>query len=218
MPSRPGKRSPQVIPGRIWGLGEGIYCRQGIPPSVDHGSSEFTAGALAGTFPCGRLLGSDCIFPDRFDPGVETGKATTMHPDSRPPHILCINHAPEILSLLRDLLEQEGYRASILTVAERDLEAIVDLRPDLITLDYMWTSSDDEWTFLTMLRMDRRTQHIPVILCTGAIREVTSMQHHLSSLGVRVVFKPFDIDTLLEAVEDALGRDPVTGQTARRDG
>lgn len=127
-----------------------------------------------------------------------------MNTDAQQPHILCINHAPEILELLRVLLEDDGYRVSTLMMIDHSLDAIVDLNPDVITIDYMWASSDNEWTYLNLLTIDPRTRHIPVILCTGAVRHATEMQDHLKLIGVRVIFKPFDIDVLLGAVRECL--------------
>jgi CheY-like chemotaxis protein len=132
-----------------------------------------------------------------------------MYADGQQPHILCVNHSPEILSLLRDLLEAEGFRVSTLTAVDRDLDAIVTLQPDVITIDYMWTTSDNEWTFLTMMTMDPRTRHIPVILCTGAVAQVMGMEQHLATIGVRVVLKPFDIEVFLQMVQETLGQTPV---------
>lgn len=122
------------------------------------------------------------------------------------PHILCINHAPEILELMRTLLEDEGYRVSTQTVVEHDLDRIVGMAPDLILIDYMWSTSDNEWTYLTMLRMDPRTREIPIVLCTGAVGHAVEMQSHLASIDVEVVFKPFDIENLLEVVQATLAR------------
>lgn len=133
------------------------------------------------------------------------------------PHILCINHVPEILDLLRLLLESEGYRVSTQTTVERNLDALVETKPDLITIDYMWAESDNEWAYLTMLRMDPRTRHIPIILCTGAVGHAVEMESHLASIDVRVVFKPFDIDTLLESVKLELGGAIGHGQTTSPD-
>lgn len=130
------------------------------------------------------------------------------------PHILCVNHTPEILELLRTLLEDEGYRVSTQLTPERDLNGLVELAPDLITIDYMWSTSDNEWAYLTMIRMDPRTRDIPIILCTGAVAQVLEMESHLASIGVRVVFKPFDIDTLLDAVRVELGDSSGPGEDA----
>lgn len=127
-----------------------------------------------------------------------------MHLDGQAPHILVANHAPEILELMRELLNEEGYRVSTVPRDGQNLDSIVALAPSLIVIDYMWPSSDNEWTLLNLLRIDRRTREIPVILCTSAVRHVQEMSHHLQRVGVRVVFKPFDIDELLKQVAEAL--------------
>lgn len=58
---------------------------------------------------------------------------------------------------------------------------------------------------LNLLTIDRRTHHIPVVLCTGAVTEARDMEEHLLSIGVRVVLKPFDIDHLISVVRESLG-------------
>jgi CheY-like chemotaxis protein len=127
-----------------------------------------------------------------------------MHLDGQAPHILVANHAPEILELMRELLSEAGYRVSTVPRDGQNLDSIVAMEPSLIIIDYMWPSSDNEWTLLNLLRIDRRTREIPVILCTSAVRHVQEMSHHLQRVGVRVVFKPFNIDDLLKQVAEAL--------------
>lgn len=125
---------------------------------------------------------------------------------SSPPqaHILVINHAPEIRALMRELLEGTGYQVSTLPSADHDLDTIVELAPDLIVIDYMWSSSDNEWTLLNLLTIDPRTHAIPVIVCTAAIRHVEEMRGHLERIGARVVHKPFNINDLLAVITTAL--------------
>jgi CheY-like chemotaxis protein len=130
-----------------------------------------------------------------------------MNADGKQPHILCIDHSPEILALLKDLLEDEGYRVTIWTQADKDLTELIALGPDLITLDYMWSTIDNDWSFLQLIRLDPHTRKIPVILCTGAVREVQAMEDHLERMDVSVVFKPFDIEQMLQSAHDALGRE-----------
>lgn len=127
-----------------------------------------------------------------------------MQPDGQAPHILVTNHDPEILRLMADLLREAGYRVSIHPRSGEDLAAVAALAPDLIIIDYMWPSPDSEWTLLNLLRIDPRSRAIPVILCTGAVAQVRPMQDHLRSLGIRVVYKPFDIDHLLSEIQHAL--------------
>jgi CheY-like chemotaxis protein len=140
-----------------------------------------------------------------------------MHPDGKQPHIHVINHTPEILELMRELLEDDGFRATLQSHVDKDLDRIAELSPDAIILDYMWSSVDDDWSFLQLLKLDRRTAKIPVILCTGAVREVHALEEHLRAIGVAVVFKPFDIDQMIQAVRDALGREAAAAHPARTD-
>jgi DNA-binding response OmpR family regulator len=129
-------------------------------------------------------------------------------------HILAINNDPDVLALFRDLLEDENFRVSTQTYVDRDLTQITALRPDLIVLDYMWANEDASWSLLQMLRMEPATDSIPIILCTGAVREVEALEGHLAEMGVTVVLKPFNIDQLVAAIRDRLGADhaldPVT--------
>jgi len=136
-----------------------------------------------------------------------------MQPDSQVPHILVANRAPEILELMRELLAEEGYRVSTIPREGQNLDSIVTLEPALTVIDDMWPSSDNEWTLLNLLRIDRRTRDIPVILCTSAVRHVQEMSHHLQRVGIRIVFKPFDIDDLLKQVAEALEEQVIPSDT-----
>ena len=107
--------------------------------------------------------------------------------DGHRQHILAINNDPAILALFRDLLEEAGYQVSLQNCSDRDLAKIRALKPDLIVLDYMWATEDDSWSLLQMLRMDPATAAIPIVLCTGAVREVAALQPHLMDMGISVV-------------------------------
>src|SRR5215216_1565967 len=128
-------------------------------------------------------------------------------PDGHRPHILAINNDPAVLALFRDLLEEVGYQVSTQTYVDRDLTQIKTLKPNLIVLDYMWANEDASWSLLQMLRMDPATASIPIVLCTGAVREVKALQEHLVSMGVTVVLKPFNIDQLVDSIRERLGAD-----------
>jgi DNA-binding response OmpR family regulator len=122
------------------------------------------------------------------------------------PHILAINHSPDLLNLMRELLEEEGFRVTTQSHLDKDLDDVVHFSPDLVILDYMWRNDDLNWSLLQMLRIDRRTKHIPVILCTGAVREVKELRSHLDTMDITVVLKPFDIDHLLSVIRQTLAR------------
>ena len=73
-------------------------------------------------------------------------------------------------------------------------------RPDLLVLDFLIQDEGKGLQFLQMLRMDRETRDIPVVVCTAA-KLVEELQMHLDAMGVGVVLKPFDIDHLLAQID-----------------
>lgn len=127
-----------------------------------------------------------------------------MSNSGQQPHILAINDSADVLSLFEDLLSAEGYRVSLGAFVVHNLDEIATMSPDLIILDYMWGGDDSGWSLLQLLRMDPRTKDIPVILCTGAVRQVTELDARLKEMGVHVILKPFDIDELTRAVKTTL--------------
>ena len=127
-----------------------------------------------------------------------------MSDDTPRKHILAINQSQEVLDLFEMLLEDEGYRVTTQPFVQKDLNAVRDMAPDLIVLDYMWEYEDTGWSFLQMLKMNPATRAIPVVLCTGSVIRVEELSGHLERMGVRVVIKPFDLDDLLHAVRLSL--------------
>ena len=118
-------------------------------------------------------------------------------------HVMVVNDTPEILELFEALLGDEGYRVTTdrFTIEMGEmLQRVRDLRPDLLILDFMIGREGMGWQFLQMVRMDRGTRRIPVIVCTGAVNQVREMEPHLDEMDVAVVLKPFDIDHLLSVI------------------
>lgn len=130
-----------------------------------------------------------------------------MQPDGQAPHILVISDSEDILDLLQELLEEEGYRVTTTTATLPTPEAVVALRPDLVILDYIWGSDDSGWSLLQQLRNDSRTRALPIILCTGALHQLELVQDQLPVMHVTLLRKPFDIDDMVGTVSQLLGQD-----------
>lgn len=131
-----------------------------------------------------------------------------MHGINHQPHILALDDSPAILTLYQELLGDERYRVSTGSYASYDLDQIATVRPDVVILDFMWGDSMDPVSALEALRADSRINTIPLVLCTGAQRQVEPIRPQLEEMGVQVVSKPFDIDALLRAVAQSLARAP----------
>jgi CheY-like chemotaxis protein len=128
----------------------------------------------------------------------------SMSPEQQEPkHILVINDDPAILTLFQELLDEEGYAVTLDKFGRQTgelLETIRTLSPDLVIMDFIIGHEDSGWQLLQAAKMDRGTRDIPVIVCTGAVRQVTELSQHLDEMGVHVVIKPFDIDHLIEVI------------------
>jgi CheY-like chemotaxis protein len=123
-----------------------------------------------------------------------------------PKHILVINDTPEMLEVFRIILEEEaGYRVTVHSYGRRDLPVVKEARPDLIISDHIPTDENQGWQFLQKLKMDRETEHIPLIICTTMAQVVQQNAGWLREKGVLVVPKPFMFDELLAAVRQQLG-------------
>lgn len=130
-----------------------------------------------------------------------------MAKDTAPKHVFVIDDTPAILDLFRELLEEAGYTVTLDTFSgdlTDELTRVQEAKPNLVILDFIIGGEGTGWQFLQMLKMDRATAHLPVIICTGAVRQVNELQGHLDEMSVAVVLKPFDIDHLLSQVERSL--------------
>src|SRR5215216_490592 len=104
-------------------------------------------------------------------------------------HILVINDTVAILELFTALLEEEGFRVTTdgFTVEMSDmLTRVKEDPPDLIILDLVILDEGKGWQFLQLLKMDRDTRDIPVIICTAAAKLVEELQVHLDDMRVAV--------------------------------
>jgi CheY-like chemotaxis protein len=129
-----------------------------------------------------------------------------MSADGRTPHILIVDDTQEILDLLRELLEDEGYRVTT-SMALLDLDKVKNLTPDVIIQDLLFEQTQVQgWKFLTLVRLEPELTHIPLNLCTAAVQVVRDeeMAVKLRQLGVRVILKPFHIDELLAVLDEIL--------------
>ena len=122
-----------------------------------------------------------------------------------PKRIMVVNDTQEILELFEQILRGEGgYEVDLCSYSPEMLTHVKEYKPDLIISDHVFGEERIGWQFVQRLHMDRETSHIPVIVCTGAVKEVREMEGYLTQKGVGLLFKPFDVDELLALVESKL--------------
>ena len=131
-------------------------------------------------------------------------------PDGRQPHILIVNDTQELLDIMKELLEGEGYRVTT-SIALLNLDKVKTLAPDVIVQDLLFAGTQElGWKFLHLSQLDPEVARIPFFLCTAAVGTVRdpAMAAQLERLGIRVVLKPFDLEQLLQVLAEVLSAIP----------
>ena len=126
-------------------------------------------------------------------------------------HILVVNDTEEILDLFRDIIEGLGYRMTAWSFSPDDLAKVTEIEPDLVILDLMLGPTELQgWALLQKMRMSPPTEELPVIVCTAATNWVREQEGWLAANAVKVVLKPFKVQHLEHAIQQALDLPTVT--------
>ena len=127
-------------------------------------------------------------------------QTVTLAPTT-PAHVLVVDDDPRILSMMRRILEIDGY--SVMTAAEGDaaLERLRREQVDLVVLDVMLPGADG----FEVCRTVRRESPVPILMLT-ARDEAVDKVNGLDCGADDYVVKPFDAEELLARVRALLRR------------
>jgi DNA-binding response OmpR family regulator len=118
--------------------------------------------------------------------------------------ILCIEDEPEMIDLMRFILEREGYRFVGAHGGEEGLRRIRENKPDLVLLDLMMPDLGG-WEVYRRLQADRALEDIPVIVVTAKADKIDKVLGlHIAQVADYIV-KPFGAQQLLESIDRVLG-------------
>jgi len=119
-----------------------------------------------------------------------------------PARILVVDDEPQVLELVRCLLEEEGHEVSTAAGGAEALDLIGLSRPDLVILDLMMPGMSGE-EVCARLKADPSTCDIPVVVLTGKRSESAAVNSF--ELGAAdYVRKPFGPKELIARVEARL--------------
>lgn len=119
-------------------------------------------------------------------------------------HILCIEDEPEMIELVRLILERKGFRVTGALGGAQGLEALRKEKPDLILLDLMMPDIEG-WEVYRQMKADPSLAGIPVIVVTAKVQSIDKV------LGLHIakvedyLTKPFNPQQLLGSVSKVLG-------------
>jgi CheY-like chemotaxis protein len=115
--------------------------------------------------------------------------------------VLLIDDEPTLHEMMRLILELGGYEMAGIS-GRVDEEVSGEKRPDLIILDLMMPEVSG-FEVLKKLKEDAETRDIPVIICS--VRHFQEDMELAYNLGaVRYITKPFEPNSLLQAIDEVL--------------
>jgi two-component system response regulator VicR len=120
--------------------------------------------------------------------------------DDKVRRVLCIEDEPEMIDLIRLILERKGFEVSGAGGGEEGLYKIRKEKPDLVLLDLMMPFVDG-WEVYQQMKADETTKHIPVIVITAKAQSIDKVLGlHIAKVDDYIA-KPFSPKELMNSVE-----------------
>ncbi len=120
--------------------------------------------------------------------------------------IAVIDDDVDVLTLLQELLTEEGYEALTVQVRTADVLRLRQLAPALIILDISTESPTTGWELLERMHRASALHATPVIVSAADAPSLAERRGALEARGDAVLIKPFDLSNLLTLVEQLTGR------------
>jgi two-component system chemotaxis response regulator CheY len=125
-------------------------------------------------------------------------EAATSATDTR--LVLIVEDEDSIRGVIRDVLEDRGFRVTAARNGAEALSMLDTLRPDVLVLDLLMPVMHG-WDFMESYVEKTDGHAIPIVV----VSVNPALPRSFNRFGVRqVVSKPFDVDVLIDAVEQAI--------------
>lgn len=124
---------------------------------------------------------------------------------NRDKKILCIEDEPEMIDLIRLILERRGFKVQGAAGGVEGIRLVREQHPDLVLLDLMMPDMDG-WEVYQQMKADEATRDIPVIVVTAKAQSIDRV------LGLHIakvddyISKPFSPQELLASVEKVFSK------------
>lgn len=127
------------------------------------------------------------------------------------PRVTVVNDDPEFLELMGEVLEAEGFEATIIDGDRPDvLEHIGTSRPEVLIIDLRMDGEQlHGWDIAQEIRRAPGFEELAVLLCSADLPALHEVERQLDDQrAVAVLPKPFGIDQLTRAVSRLLTDSP----------
>jgi DNA-binding response OmpR family regulator len=115
-------------------------------------------------------------------------------------NILIVDDQNDILDVLKEALEMEGYNVITLPYTEDIIKSAKEHQPDLVMLDFLLAGINGG-EHCHFLKVNPLTSHIPVIMMSAYPRVLESLGNYGAD---EFIAKPFDLHDLTSTVKHLL--------------
>jgi diguanylate cyclase (GGDEF)-like protein/PAS domain S-box-containing protein len=126
-------------------------------------------------------------------------KKTEKFQKENSPQILVVDDSPNTLSLLTEVLTDDGYKVQTATSGIEALTAVSGEMPDLILLDVKMPDMDG-YEVCRQLKSEEYNSNVPVIFISG-LYDATDKVKGFNAGGVDYITKPFQFEEVLARIE-----------------
>jgi CheY-like chemotaxis protein len=128
------------------------------------------------------------------------GRVANVPPSAGTRLVLIVEDEESIREVIRDVLEDRGFAVKVAQNGAEALRLLDSVRPDVVVLDLLMPVMHG-WDFMESYVEKTGGQAIPIVV----VSVNPALPRSFNRFGVRqVVSKPFDVDVLIAAVEEAL--------------
>lgn len=119
--------------------------------------------------------------------------------------VTVIDDSVEFLELMRQVLDELGHQMSGLPGIESSVEEVVSTHPELLMVDLRLDNSPQQvsgWELLRLVRSHRDLHDVPIIVCSGDLRELKNRSKELAEIdNVHVQAKPFSLEEIGQLID-----------------
>lgn len=119
--------------------------------------------------------------------------------------IVCIEDEPDMIELLRTILEVKGFKVIGADGGVVGLETVRREKPDLILLDLMMPDMDG-WEVFQQVKDDPDLRNIPIVVVTAKAQSIDKVLGLYIARAEDYITKPFKVQDLVDSIENLVGK------------